>query len=117
VKNVIDLRPLTNWICVQPLGANEVKEIEQEKEKGPAQPQSLIFVVEPAARAFGEEMKQFRWCRVLSVHDGYEDVKPGDVVFCNVISGSQGINDQFQSINGHKFLQMPTKDVMGVLEQ
>jgi co-chaperonin GroES (HSP10) len=43
-------------------------------------------------------------------------VKVGDVVFCNVISGSQGANDQFSSIDGVKFTQMPTKDVMAVLE-
>lgn len=112
MKNLVRLRPLHDWIVVQPLSPDEVSKIERSKKEAPV---SLILLAEKP-REYGEQSDVFKWCKVLAVHDDYEDVNPGDVVFCNTISGSHGVNSDFQSIDGVKFLQMPTKDVMGVLE-
>lgn len=111
MTGVFPLRPLTGWCVLRVLTPEEVAAIERPA----AQPKSSLILVE-APRAVGEAIKSHRWCEVLRVPDGYDDVKPGDKVFAWLVAGSMGPNDAWHELAGVRFFQMPTKDIMGVLE-
>lgn len=110
----LKLRPLKGWIVVQPLSPDDAAAIGKAK-TADAAPAGLITLV-TAPRQAGEQPEFYRWCKVLATPAGYDDVAVGDTVFCNTMAGSHGVNNDYQTLDGIPFLQMPTKDVMGVLE-
>lgn len=105
----MSVRPLPGWLLVEPLTPQEIARIEGLKS-------SLLIIPDEAPRKAGKAPKTKRWCRVHAMPNGDESgIVPGDTVFCDVMRGSHGPDNDFTEIDGRKVLHMPIADVMAVL--